>query len=1095
MRGVPIGSWPVWRQLTGPDRTGRAASVKSRHSADLHARTADADRVVKSVCPYCAVGCAQNVYVSDERVVQIEGDPDSPVSRGRLCPKGAASLQLTTDPGRLSRVRYRPPYATDWQDLDLDTAMEMIAERVVRTRQQTWQEEHDGARVARTMGIASLGGATLDNEENYLIKKLFTALGVIQVENQARVCHSSTVIGLGTSFGRGGATTFMQDLQHADCIVIEGSNFAEAHPVGFQWVLAAKARGATVIHVDPRFTRTSALADLYVPIRAGTDVAFLGGIINHVLAEGRDFREYVLAYTNAATIVDERFRDTEDLDGLFSGFDQESHTYQEESWQYEGVQLVSATGERDRQFEARVAAGRGPQDGPEGAAERAGRGSGRGEKFGSGTAALDGQPRRDPTLSDPRCVYQILKRHFARYTPEMVERICGIPPEVFAQVCRHLVENSGPERTSEFVYAVGWTQHSDGSQFIRAASILQLLLGNIGRPGGGIQALRGHASIQGSTDIPTLFNLLPGYIPMPHAHQTQTLADFIVADAARKGFWANMRAYTVSLLKAWWGAAATAENDFCFDYLPRLTGSHSHYDTVFEQLNGTCKGYFLLGENPAVGSANARMHRLGMAKLDWLVVRDLSMIESATWWKDGPEIASGELTTERIGTEVFVLPAAAHTEKDGSFTNTNRLLQWHHQAVEPADDRRSDLWFMYHLGRLVRQKLAGSTDPKDRPILDLTWDYPTVGRSAEPDAEAVLAEINGWDADGRPLSTYTELAEDGSTVCGCWIYCGVYSDGINQAARRKPAEEQHWVSPEWAWAWPANRRLLYNRASARPDGRPWSERKKYVWWDADAGRWTGYDVPDFEPTKPPDYEPPADARGIAALRGTDAFIMQADGLGWLYAPTGVLDGPLPAHYEPQDSPVDNPLYGQQRNPARLLRPHEQNRYHPNGSQRGARTFPYVVTTYRLTEHFTAGGMSRFTPYLAELQPEFFCEVSPELAAERGLVHRGWATIVTARGAVEARVLVTERIAPLRVDGRVVHQIGLPFHWGPNGHSRGDAANELTSISLDPNSHIQESKAFSADIRPGRRPRGPERAALVRDYQRRAGVTTSTGTEV
>ncbi|MFK3979179.1 formate dehydrogenase [Micromonospora sp. NPDC050397] len=1079
---ISIDSWPVWRQLTGPDVLGRAAAAKSSRSASLHARTATADRVVKSICPYCAVGCGQNVYVSDERVVQIEGDPDSPVSRGRLCPKGAASLQLTTESGRLDKVLYRPPYAREWRELDLDTAMEMIADRVIRTRRDTWQWEYDGLRVNRTMGIASLGGATLDNEENYLIKKLFTGLGVVQIENQARVCHSSTVIGLGTSFGRGGATTFMQDLQHSDCIVIEGSNFAEAHPVGFQWVMEAKARGATVIHVDPRFTRTSALADLHVPIRAGADIAFLGGIINHVLTEEKDFREYVLAYTNASTIVSEEFRDTEDLDGLFSGFDATVHQYGEESWQYEGTQSATSSGDRNQSYERRLAARRHSQD------------SGRGEKFGSGTAALDGDPRLDPTLRDPRCVYQILKRHFSRYTAEMVERICGIPQDVFAQVCRHLVEASGPERTSAFVYAVGWTQHTDGSQFIRAASILQLLLGNIGRPGGGIQALRGHASIQGSTDIPTLFNLLPGYIPMPHAHRQGNFEDFIDGDAARKGFWSNLRAYTVSMLKAWWGAAAQPENDFCFDHLPRITGSHSAYDTTFEQLKGTCKGYFLLGENPAVGSANTRMQRLAMANLDWLVVRDFSLIESATWWKDGPEIESGELVTEQIGTEVFFLPAATHTEKSGSFTNTNRMLQWHHQAVEPHGDQRSDLWFTYHLGRIVREKLAGSDDPMDRPILDLTWDYPTEGATREPMAEAVLAEINGWDAEGRPLSAYTELRDDGSTTCGVWIYCGVYADGINQSARRKPGEEMNWVGSEWAWSWPANRRLLYNRASARPDGQPWSERKRLVWWDEQAGHWTGYDVPDFELTKRPDYQPPEGAEGVAALRGTDAFIMQADGLGWLYVPSGVLDGPLPTHYEPQDSPVRNLLYGQQRNPARLLRPHPENRYQPSGSEPGSEIFPYVVTTYRLTEHFTAGAMSRNTPYLAELQPEFFCEISPELATERGLEHTGWATIVTARNVIEARVLVTARMAPLRVDGRVIHQIGLPFHWGPNGYSAGDAANELSSISLDPNSHIQEVKAFSADIRPGRRPRGPSRPAMVRDYQRRAGITERTGTE-
>ncbi|GAA0821902.1 hypothetical protein GCM10009525_09440 [Streptosporangium amethystogenes subsp. fukuiense] len=350
-RRVPFRSWPLLRQLTGPDRLGRGAAVKSRRSEESTARTASADRVVKSVCPYCAVGCAQNVYVRGEKVVQIEGDPDSPVSRGRLCPKGAASLQLTTGPGRHHRVLYRPPYGRDWQEIGLDEAMEMVADRIIATRRATWEWERDGRRTARTMGIAALGGATLDNEENYLIKKLLTALGVVQIENQARVCHSSTVVGLGSSFGRGGATTFMQDLQHSDCIVIEGSNFAEAHPVGFQWVMEAKARGAVVIHVDPRYTRTSALADLHVPIRVGTDVAFLGGIIHHVLENELYFREYVLNYTNAATLITEEYRDTEDLDGLFSGFNADTRHYDFETWQYQGMRVVAAAGDRDEDYE------------------------------------------------------------------------------------------------------------------------------------------------------------------------------------------------------------------------------------------------------------------------------------------------------------------------------------------------------------------------------------------------------------------------------------------------------------------------------------------------------------------------------------------------------------------------------------------------------------------------------------------------------------------------------------------------------------------------------------------------------------------------
>src|SRR6201994_4672064 len=609
---------------------------------------------------------------------------------------------------------------------------------------------------------------------------------------------------------------------------------AEAHPVGFQWVMEAKARGAKVIHVDPRFSRTSALADQYVPIRAGSDIAFLGAIINHVLTEEKYFREYVLAYTNASTILSEDFEDTEDLEGVFSGLDREHRTYDFEAWRYQGGEVGSAAGLRGRPGRAADGNGR----------RQAVRESARGEAHGAGGAAAHPDPDRDETLQHPRCVFQVLKRHFARYTPEMVEQICGISPEAFGRVCQALTSNSGRDRTTAFVYSVGWTQHTVGVQYIRTGAILQTLLGNMGRPGGGILALRGHASIQGSTDIPTLFDLLPGYLPMPHVHGNEDLDTYVANESMDKGFWADMGPYMVSLLKAWWGEAATADNDFCYDYLPRLTGSHRTYETVAAQINGDSPGYFLFGENPAVGSANGRMQRFGLAALDWLVVRDLVLIESATFWQNGPEIETREMRTEDIGTEVFFLPAAAHTEKNGSFTNTQRMLQWHHEAVEPAADVRSDLWFAYHLGRRIREKLAASADEMDRPVQDLTWDYPVEGPLAEPSAEAVLAEVNGWDAGGKPLSSYTQLKDDGSTACGCWIYCGVRADGVNRAARRKPGSEQSWVAPEWGWAWPLNRRILYNRASADPDGKPWSERKALVWWDADAEKWTGHDVAD-----------------------------------------------------------------------------------------------------------------------------------------------------------------------------------------------------------------------------------------------------------
>ena len=881
---------------------------------------------------------------------------------------------------------------------------------------------------------------------------------------------------------------------------------AECHPVGFQWVMEAKARGAKVIHVDPRFTRTSAVADMHVPLRAGTDIAFLGGIINYVLKHDKYFRDYIVAYTNAPTIINEDFRDTEDLDGVFSGLNEEERSYDFHSWMYEGVEVQAASGQREQEFEDRTGGEDEGESGGEGGSQDGGKSrhatsyqAGRGESHGSGgVSGVASSGERDDTLQHPRCVFQILKRHFSRYTPELVEQICGVPQETFLEVCRTLAEDAGPDKTGAFCYAVGWTQHSIGVQYIRTAAILQLLLGNIGRPGGGIMALRGHASIQGSTDIPTLYNLLPGYIPMPHAHHDEDLETFIEGASTDKGFWGDMKSYMVSLLKAWWGPAATPENDFCFGYIPRLTGSHSTYETVMAQMDGTCKGYFIWGENPAVGSANARMQRLGMANLDWLVVRDFSLIESATWWKDGPEIESGELKTEDIMTEVFFFPAAAHTEKNGSFTNTQRMLQWHHAAVEPYGAARSDLWFAYHLGRIIREKLAadgGDADELNRPVVDLTWDYPTEGSIAEPSAEAVLAEINGWDADGQPLASFEQLNEDGSTACGCWIYCGVYADGINQAARRKPGKEQNWIANEWGWAWPANRRILYNRASADPDGKPWSERKALIWWDEENAEWTGHDIPDFSKSKSPWHRPPPDAKAAEALSGVDAFVMQGDGKAWLFVPAGLTDGPLPTHYEPQDSPVPNLLYSQQRNPVRQVFSRKHNRYHPSPSEPGAQLFPYPITTYRLTEHHTAGGMSRWVPYLSELQPEMFCEVSPELAAERHLEHNGWATIVTARNVIEARVLVTDRIPPLKVNGQLIHQIGLPYHWGPNGYSAGDAANELASLSLDPNVHIQEVKAFSGDIRPGRRPRGPGRQAMVDEYIRRAGIDDDTGMEV
>ncbi len=851
-----------------------------------------------------------------------------------------------------------------------------------------------------------------------------------------------------------------------------GSNMAEAHPVAFQWVVEAKLRGAKVIHIDPHFTRTSALADSYVPIRAGTDIAFLGGVINYILENDKDFREYVVAYTNASFLVDESYQDTEDLEGLFSGFDPETASYDQSSWQYESADAPPEHESDDEQSEQAQA-----------------------HASGAGGAPLSGVSNgitQDPTLQHPRCVFQILKRHFARYTPEFVEDVCGTPREQFLAVCEAWTDASGRDRTGTLVYSVGWTQHSVGAQYIRAGAIVQLLLGNIGRPGGGVLALRGHASIQGCTDIPTLFNLLPGYLPMP-SPATPDLDSYVqsIRSKKQKGFWYNADTYMVSLLKEYWGEKAQPDNDFCFDYLPRIDGDHGVYRTMMDMVDGKIPGYFLFGQNPAVGMSNGRLARLALAQLDWMVVRDLVMVESATFWKDAPEIETGEIDPATCRTEVFFFPASSHVEKEGTFTQTERMLQWREKAVEPSGDQTSELWFAYHLGRIIRERLARSTDERDRPIVDLSWDYAKEhgheqDEWGEPSAEDVLRRINGYHLDsdtgerGEPVGDYRELRADGSTSAGCWIYSGVFKGGVNLSARRGDGPDG-----KWGWVWPLDRRILYNRASADPEGRPWSERKKLVWWDAETKRWIGDDIADFPDDLPPGHIPSAEAVGPAALRGDDAFVLQADGKAWLFAPNGVLDGPLPTHYEPDESPVRARLRGPQGSPMRKRYSRPANPANPGGD---TTVFPFVLTASRLTEHLTAGGMSRWLPFLAELQPELFVEVSPELAADRGLEHNTWCHVITSRTAVQAKVVVTSRIRPLRVQGQVVHQVWMPYHFGPGGLATGDVMNDLLGIVADPNVNIQESKVATCDVRPGKRPSGPALLSYVEDYRRRAGIS-------
>ncbi len=833
-----------------------------------------------------------------------------------------------------------------------------------------------------------------------------------------------------------------QDLVNSDAILIMGSSMAENHPVGFQWVMEARARGAKIVHVDPRFNRTSAMADVWAPLRAGSDIVLLGALINYVLENEKYFREYVVSYTNASVILRDDFKDTEDLGGFFSGWNEEKKEYKTDSWAYKGSSLKKDMSDHE-------ASGGHAQD----------RG---GEKL------EDSVFEQDKTLQNPRCVFQVLKRHFARYTPEMVEKVCGVAPDVFHTIADIFCSASGPEKTAAICYAVGWTQHSDGVQIIRSAAILQLLLGNVGRPGGGVLALRGHASIQGSTDIPTLYDVLPGYLPMPFFEEdSDTLQRFIEAHSPRAGWWNNFDKYIVSLLKSYYGENATKENNFGFDWLPRVTSDHSHLGYWVEMAEGKVEGLFVMGQNPAVGAPNSRMERKALSRLKWLVVRDMVETETARFWLDAPEIERGELSPETIDTEVFLFPAAGHAEKEGCFTNTQRLNQFHEKAVEPPGDARSESWFLYHLGRRLKEKASTDRSAKNAALNALTWDYTVAGPMREPKVEEVLQEINGWTtADHQLVSGYRDLKADGSTACGCWIYSGIFPNPGENLARKR--ESKDFYGHGWGFAWPSDRRILYNRASARPDGAPWSERKKLVWWDSAEKKWVGNDVPDFTLTKPPDYQPNDQDKGDDAIAGDRPFIMHPEGLGRLFVPSGLKDGPLPAHYEPLESPVRNLLYPErQYNPAANLMERPDNRYAESPDPR----FPYILSTYRLTEHHTAGGMSRSLSHLAELQPELFCEMSPELATILDVEHGEFVTVVSPRGLVQARAMVTARITPIYMDGKSFHQVCLPYHWGYTGLVKGDAVCDLLALSEEPNVRIMESKALLCNVIPGHRPTG------------------------
>jgi len=950
---------------------------------------------VRSICQYCAVGCGVIATVRSGRLINVEGDPEHPINRGALCSKGLALLQVVNNERRLGRVLYRAPGSAEWETKSWDWALPRIARRIKETRDKHWTPRHDGKVVNRAEALASLGGAALNNEECYALVKALRALGMTFIEHQARICHSSTVAALAESFGRGAMTNHWIDIRNADAILVIGSNAAENHPCGFRWAMEAMDRGAKLISVDPRFTRTSALAHVYVPMRSGGDIAFIGGLIHYVLENGLYHREYVANYTDAAFLVDPQFGFE---DGMFTLYDAERRSYDRETWRYQ--------------------------------------------------TDSNGVPKREPSLQDPRCVFQLLREFYSRYTLDAVADTIGAPRERLEEAYAIYGATGTRGKAGTIMYAMGTTQHTSGTQNIRSYAMLQLLLGNIGLAGGGVNALRGLVNVQGSTDHCLLFHILPGYLSAP-LEADQSLDDYLrrvtptSQDPKSLNWWKNYPKYMVSLLKAWYGAAASADNDFAFNHLPKRGGNCSHISLFEAMYEGQVKGLLVFGQNPAVSGPNANMERRALANLDWMAATDLWETETASFWK-----APGQ-DPSQIKTEVFLLPAASALEKSGSVTNSGRWAQWRHQAVEPVGDAKSDLWIVDRLVLNLKRLYAEEGGPNAEAIQSLTWDY-----GSPPDPEAVAREINGYatadirDGSGRLLfrtgsqmPSFAKLSDDGSTACGNWLYCGSYPEQGNLMDRRVGSDPSGiGLYPEWSWCWPVNRRIIYNRASVDSQGNPWDPEHPVIQWNAGRGAWDG-DVPD----------------GGSPPGAIHPFIMKPEGHGRLFG-YALRDGPFPEHYEPWESPVDNALSRAQSNPVFKIWASEMD------AQGDPENYPVVATTFRLTEHMQAGAMTRNLPWLVELQPEMFVELGPTLAAARGIRPGKWCIIESARGSVRAKAIITPRLRPLRVRGRDVHQIALPWHFGFVGLATGDSANVLTPHVGDANTMIPEYKAFLCQVR-------------------------------
>ncbi|PXW95779.1 formate dehydrogenase (quinone-dependent) catalytic subunit [Sphaerotilus hippei] len=972
-------------------------------------------REIRNTCTYCSVGCGLLMYSLGDgarnakaEIIHIEGDPDHPVSRGALCPKGAGLLDFIHSPGRLKHPEVREAGSNEWKRISWHEAIERVARHMKADRDANVVEKNaEGVPVNRWLSTAMLTASASSNETGIITQKFMRSLGIVATDAQARVCHGPTVSALASTFGRGAMTNSWVDIKNADFILVMGGNAAEAHPVGFRWAIEAKKqRGAKLVVVDPRFNRTASVADLYMPIRAGSDIVFLGGVIRWLVENDRIHWDYVKAYTNASAIVGEGYGFDE---GLFSGYDPEKGRYDRSSWSYE--------------LDAR------------------------------------GEIQTDPTLEHPRCVWNLMKAHYARYTPEVVTDLTGTPKEGFLKVCELLGETARPDKVGTILYALGWTQHTVGAQNIRTMAMIQLLLGNIGMPGGGVNALRGHSNIQGLSDLGLLSTALPGYLTLPNEKAHPTFDDYLAKTTPKAlapgqfNYWSNTPRFFVSLMKWFWGDKATKDNHWGYDWLPKWDKLYDVLQVTELMHQGKINGFIVQGFNPLASFPDANKVTEAFSKLKYMVIIDPIATETSSFWQNHGE--SHDVDPAKIATEVFRLPSTCFAEEDGAIVNSGRWLQWHWKGAEPPGEAKADQEIIGELFVALRELYRKDGGPVAEPILNVAWNYRD---PLSPSPEELAKELNGRaladipdpkDATrflakkGEQLPGFAALQDDGSTSCACWIFSGSWTQAGNQMARRDNTDTGLGNTPGWAWAWPANRRILYNRASCDPAGKPWDPKRKLIGWNGE--RWTGADIPDFKADAAPDS-------------GMNPFIMNPEGVGRLFAVDKLVDGPFPEHYEPMESPLGtNPLHPKVvSSPAVRIFKGDRERLGTH------KEFPYVGTTYRLTEHFQFWTKSVRLNAIA--QPEQFVEIGETLAQEKGIAQGDWVKVSSRRGFIKAKAVVTKRVKALQVAGQTVHQIGIPLHWGWEGVTKkGYLTNVLPPAVGDCNTQTPEYKAFLVNL--------------------------------